>query len=64
VWLKTVIPRQLPDFPQNAQHLQKALHSIVEILGANFPQLKTCLCLQSDLWRIFGNGPAPRTPCL
>jgi len=40
VWLKTVIPRQLPDFPQNAQHLQKALHSIVEILGANFPQLK------------------------
>jgi hypothetical protein len=40
VWLKTVIPRQLPDFPQNAQRLQEALHSIVEILGANFPQLK------------------------
>jgi hypothetical protein len=40
VWLKTVIPRELPDFPQNAQRLQEALHSIVEILGANFPQLK------------------------
>lgn len=40
VWLKTVIPRELPDFPQNAQRLQEALQSIVEILGANFPQLK------------------------
>ena len=40
VWLKTVIPRQSPDFPQNARHLQEALHSIVEILRARLPQLK------------------------
>jgi hypothetical protein len=40
VWLKSVIPYEVPDFPGNARRLQEALHSIVENLRTKFPQLK------------------------
>ncbi len=40
VWLKTVIAYEHRGFPENAQLLQRALRSIMEILTAKFPQLK------------------------
>jgi hypothetical protein len=40
VWLKTALARDRRSFPENAQLLQRTLRSIVEILGAKFPQLK------------------------
>ncbi|HEX4666043.1 MAG TPA: hypothetical protein VH207_05540 [Chthoniobacterales bacterium] len=40
VWLKSVIPYEVRHFPENAQGLQRVLHSIVEILRTKFPQLK------------------------
>jgi hypothetical protein len=40
VWLKSVIPREPPDFPLNARRLERTLSSIVEILRTKFLGLK------------------------
>jgi hypothetical protein len=39
-WLKTALAYERRGFPENAKRLQRALHSIVEILKRKFPQLK------------------------
>jgi hypothetical protein len=40
VWLKPAQGYETPGFPEKARILQRALRSIVEILGTKFPQLK------------------------
>ncbi len=40
VWLKTALAHEPRGFPEEAQLLQRALRSIVEILSTKFPQLK------------------------
>ena len=40
VWLKTALAYEPRGFPEKARLLQRALHSIVEILRTKFPQLK------------------------
>ncbi len=55
VWLKTALAHEPRDFPENAQLLQRTLRSIVGILSDEVSAAETCIRLQPNLWRVFGN---------